>query len=71
VFTMSELQNLYEAILEVKFDRRNFANKMLKLGILTEAEKRAADAPSRVPHKYRFNAAKYTELKQRGFRLEF
>lgn len=27
----------YEAILEVKFDRRNFYNKMLKLGILTEA----------------------------------
>lgn len=71
VFTMSELQNLYEAVLEVKFDRRNFANKMLKLGILTEAEKRAADAPSRVPHKYKFNAAKYAELKQRGFRLEF
>jgi 8-oxo-dGTP diphosphatase len=71
VFTMSELQNLYEAILEVKFDRRNFANKMLKLGILTEAEKRADDAPTRVPNKYRFNAAKYAELKQRGFRLEF
>ena len=71
VFTMSELQNLYEAVLEVKFDRRNFANKMLKLGILTEAEKRAADAPTRIPNKYRFNAAKYAELKQRGFRLEF
>ena len=38
VFTMTELQNLYEAILEVKFDRRNFYNKMLKIGILSEAE---------------------------------
>ena len=34
VFTMPQLQNLYEAILEVHFDRRNFASKMLKLGIL-------------------------------------
>jgi len=71
VFTMSELQNLYEAILEVKFDRRNFYNKMLKLGLLKEAEKRPANTPSRVPTKYRFNPEKYAELKQKGFRLEF
>ena len=71
VFTMSELQNLYEAILGVKFDRRNFYNKMLKLGILTEAEPRPESASRRTPTKYRFNAEKYAELKQRGFRLEF
>ena len=71
VFTMTELQNLYEAILEVKFDRRNFYNKMLKLGILTEAEARPANASRRTPSKYRFNAEKYIELKQKGFRLEF
>lgn len=71
VFTMTELQNLYEAILEVKFDRRNFYNKMLKLGILTEAEPRPANASRRTPSKYRFNAEKYGELKQKGFRLEF
>lgn len=71
VFTMTELQNLYEAILEVKFDRRNFYNKMLKLGILGEAEPRPKSAPSRIPTKYRFNAEKYAELKQKGFRLEF
>lgn len=71
VFTMTELQNLYEAILEVKFDRRNFYNKMLKLGILAEAEPRPAGASRRVPCKYRFNADKYAELKRKGFRLEF
>jgi len=71
VFTMTELQNLYEAILEVKFDRRNFYNKMLKLGILTEAEPRPANASRRTPTKYRFNAEKYGEQKQKGFRLEF
>ncbi len=71
VFTMSELQNLYEAILEVKFDRRNFYNKMLKLGILDEAEPRPKDAPSRHPSKYRFNEKRYAELKSKGFRLEF
>ncbi len=71
IFTMSALQNLYEAILEMKFDRRNFYNKMLKLGILSEAEPRAENASRRTPIKYRFNANKYAELKQKGFRLEF
>ena len=71
VFTMTELQNLYEAILEVKFDRRNFYNKMLKIGILSLAEPRPANASRRTPSKYRFNAEKYAELKQKGFRLEF
>ena len=71
LFSMTELQNLYEAILEVKFDRRNFYNKMLKLGILTEAAPRPANASRRTPSKYRFNAEKYAELKQKGFRLEF
>lgn len=33
---MPQLQELYQSILEVKFDRRNLSNKMLKLGILTE-----------------------------------
>ena len=37
-FTMSELQRLYEAILGVRFDRRNFEKKMLQTGILQPAE---------------------------------
>lgn len=71
VFTMTELQNLYEAILEVKFDRRNFYKKMLKLGMLTEDSARPKDTPARIPVKYRFNETKYNELKRKGFRLEF
>ena len=71
VFTMPQLQSLYEAILEVKFDRRNFANKMLKLGILNEVGERAVNAGPRIPVKYSFNPDKYSELKSKGFRLEF
>ena len=37
-FTMPELQRLYEAILGVQFDRRNFYKKMLQTGILDEVE---------------------------------
>jgi 8-oxo-dGTP diphosphatase len=71
VFTMPQLQELYESILEVKFDRRNFANKMLKLGILTEVGSRPKNAASRIPVNYSFNPENYTELKSKGFRLEF
>ena len=71
VFTMPQLQNLYEAILEVHFDRRNFASKMLKLGILEDTGARPAGASSRIPVSYRFNKEKYNELKAKGFRLEF
>ena len=71
VFTMPQLQDLYEAILEVKFDRRNFANKMAKLGILREVGDRPKNAGSRIPIQYSFNPDSYQELKSKGFRLEF
>ena len=71
VFTMPQLQDLYESILEVKFDRRNFASKMLKLGILEEVEKRRPGTASRIPSRYRFNEDRYIEMKSKGFRLEF
>lgn len=37
-FTMPELQRLYESILGVRFDRRNFYKKMMQTGILEETE---------------------------------
>ena len=37
-FTIAELQRLYEAILGVHFDRRNFHKKLLQTGILEEVE---------------------------------
>lgn len=70
-FTMPQLQNLYESILDVRFDRRNFSNKMQHLGILEDTGDRPADASSRIPVVYRFNKEKYALLKSKGFRLEF
>lgn len=71
VFTMPQLQDLYESILEVKFDRRNFASKMLKLGILTEIEDGTIRKGPRNPIKYAFNQERYAQMKSKGFRLEF
>ncbi|MBQ0115568.1 MAG: NUDIX hydrolase [Bacteroidales bacterium] len=64
-FTMKELQQLYEAILEVHFDRRNFSKKMLHIGLLEQVE------GVKTPYKYKFNPTTYEEMKQKGFKLEF
>ena len=71
VFTLPQLQNLYESILDCKFDRRNFANKMKHFGMLIEVP---ADAPrhgTRTPILYKFDKENYDRLKAGGFRLEF
>lgn len=71
VFTMPQLQDLYECILGVKFDRRNFASKMTKVGILIPIEDNEERKGARTPKHYRFNAEQYFTMKANGFRLEF
>lgn len=70
VFTMSELQKLYERILGVTFDRRNFHKKVLSLGIL-EPLARPAGTPTRYATQYRFLPKRYAAMKASGFRFEF
>ena len=70
-FTMKALQQLYEAILGVKFDRRNFYNKMLHLGLLTQLGETEKQQGKKSAVLYRFNPEMYEEMKQKGFRLEF
>lgn len=71
VFTLPQLQNLYESILEVKFDRRNFASKMKHFEILSEVNDGTPRKGTRTPLKYRFDKDNYDRLKSSGFKLEF
>ena len=70
-FTLKQLQALYESVLGIRFDRRNFAKKMLHLDILTQLDETVWPTPKREANLYKFNLEKYNELKRRGFRLEF
>lgn len=70
-FTIKELQNLYEAILGIRFDRRNFYNKMKRLEMLEQLDETVNPSQKKEAFLFRFNKAKYEELKQKGFRLEF
>ena len=66
VFTMPQLLKLYEVILGEKFDRRNFAKKIKKLGIVEEVRSRGSEVASaggRVWRKYRFIKGMYDQLK--------
>lgn len=70
-FTLKQLQSLYEAVLGIRFDRRNFAKKMLHLDILKQLDETVWPTPKREAKLFTFNLEKYNELKRRGFRLEF
>ena len=70
-FTMTQLQHLYEAILGVKFDRRNFYTKMHNLDLLTQLEETVPLVNKKEAYLYSFNPESYNEMKEKGFRLEF
>jgi len=50
-FTMSQIQKVYEIVLNKKFDKRNFAKKILTLGILKKEEIKK-DVSHRPPRLY-------------------
>ncbi|MCM1319179.1 MAG: NUDIX hydrolase [Muribaculaceae bacterium] len=70
-FTIRQLQTLYEAVLDIKFDCHNFAMKMLQLHILKPLDKTTWSTSKREANLYTFNLDKYNELKRCGFCLEF
>ncbi len=70
VFTLSQLQRLYEQILERPLDKRNFRKKLLKMELLIDTEKKETGVAHRAAQLYRFDTEKYRALKQQGFNFE-
>jgi ADP-ribose pyrophosphatase YjhB (NUDIX family) len=69
-FPLSELQRLYETILEQPLDKRNFRKKILSMGLLADTEEIQQDVAHRAARLYRFDEAAYRRLKQAGFNFE-
>ncbi len=69
-FTMRDLQNLYEAILELHIDRRNFHRKIMNMDILIQLDEKEANTPHRAGRYYQFDRKKYQELTTKGFNFE-
>lgn len=69
-FTLSQLQKLYEQVLEVEFDKRNFRKKILKMNILVELDEIQKDVSHRAARLYMFDEVKYKEYVNQGFNFE-
>ena len=70
-FTLHELKNLYESILGISFDKRNFIRKMKRFGLVEQLEETVNPSLRKEAYLFRFNQEKYQELKQKGYKLEF
>jgi 8-oxo-dGTP diphosphatase len=69
-FPFSDLESLYQTLLDQDIDRRNFKKKIMSLGILEETDstiQRKAGRPARL---FRFNRKKYFELKDKGYNFD-
>jgi len=70
-FSLRELQNLYEAILNIKLDRRNFRKKFFAMDFLVdigEEEKNVSHRPGRL---YQFDYDKYEKKKKTWSGIDF
>jgi 8-oxo-dGTP diphosphatase len=69
-FPLSELQRLYETVLEQPLDKRNFRKKILGMGLLQDTEEIQQDVAHRAARLYRFDKAAYRKLRRQGFNFE-
>lgn len=69
-FTLSQLQRLYESVLERPLDKRNFRKKLLGMDLLVDTAEIEKGVAHRAARLYRFDEDKYRQLKKKGFLFE-
>ena len=69
-FTLSQLQHLYEAVLGVGLDKRNFRKKVLSFGLLVPLNETQMVGRHRPAQLFCFDADKYERLKRKGMLFE-
>lgn len=69
-FTLTQLQRVYETILERPLDKRNFRKKLLAMELLVELDEVEQDVAHRAARLYRFDRRKYQQLEKDGFNFE-
>lgn len=70
-FSLRELQNLYEAILGVSLDRRNFRKKFASMDLLIDINEMEQDVPHRPGKLYKFNFEKYQRSRRKWVGIDF
>jgi 8-oxo-dGTP diphosphatase len=69
-FTLLQLQELYEAILNQKLDKPNFRRKLIKMNLLVPCNEKQKDVSHRAAELYRFDKKVYDRLINKGFSFE-
>ncbi len=69
-FTLTELQHLYEAILETELDKRNFRKKILSMDLLIDLDELQEGVAHRPAKLYQFDREKYEKFRAEGFTFE-
>lgn len=69
-FTLTELQQLYETILGVPLDKRNFRKKILAMNILIDLNRSQAGVAHRPARLYKFDHLRYNAVIQDGFTFQ-
>jgi 8-oxo-dGTP diphosphatase len=69
-FTLHQLQELYEAVLETKLDKPNFRRKLMKMNLLAASKEKQKDVSHRAASLYKFDKRTYDRLKEKGFTFE-
>jgi 8-oxo-dGTP diphosphatase len=70
-FSLRELQNLYEAILNIKLDRRNFRKKFFSMDFLVDMGEDEQNVPHRPGRLYKFDYEKYEKKKKTWSGIDF
>lgn len=65
-FTLTELQTLYEVILDKKLDTRNFRKKIQNMGLLVDTNEKQTNVAHRAAKLYKFDVNIYNQLKEEG-----
>ncbi len=71
LFSLRQLQHVYEAILDTKFDRRNFRKKFASMGVLKDANALETNVTHRPGKLYTFDLAKYEQEKASFIGIDF
>jgi 8-oxo-dGTP diphosphatase len=69
-FTLTQLQSLYEAVLNKKLDKRNFRKKMLSYGFLKELDEKQKGVSYRAAKLYKFDRRKYAKIFHNDLNLD-
>jgi 8-oxo-dGTP diphosphatase len=69
-FPFSDLEKLYQILLDRELDRRNFKKKIMSYGFLEELNEIVQKKSGRPARLFQFNKKKYFELKEKGYNFD-